>query len=307
MQIRRQLVLTGVLQGIGCRPTVYRLATRLGLAGWVINSTSGVRIEIEGSPQQCDAFEAALPAEIPFPGQIRTAAVRQVPSRGETAFRIEPSLEDRPGITPIPPDVAVCADCVQELFDPSNPRYLYPFITCTLCGPRFTVVRSFPYDRERTSMADFHMCPRCREEYGNPPDRRFHSQTNSCPACGPRLTLTDSDGIPLVGHRMALPDGPGSAADSSSSGEGLPHDDSPGVLPQAIQLLAEGKVLAIKGIGGFHLACDALNDQAVGALRLRKGRMEKPFAVMMPDLATVREFCRVGPVKKSCSGPLSRR
>jgi hydrogenase maturation protein HypF len=264
-RVRRHIVLTGVLQGIGCRPTVYRLASRLDLGGWVINTTSGVRIEIEGTAEQCDRFTGDLPAAIPFPGRIDTTTERAMQPLGESSFRIEASLEGERTITPIPPDVAICRECVDELLDPKDHRFLYPFITCTLCGPRFTVVRSFPYDRERTSMADFTMCSRCRKEYGTPHDRRFHSQTNSCPDCGPRLNLTDAAGDLIAGDPIL----------------------------QAIALLKQGQVLAIKGIGGFHLACDALNDDAVRLLRERKGRAEKPFAVMMPDVSTVRSYCAV--------------
>jgi len=270
-RIRNHIVLTGVLQGIGCRPTVFRLATRLGLVGWVVNSTSGVHIEIEGAPEQCRRFRDTLPQEIPAPGRIETIRYRDVAPLGETVFRIESSLQDKRSITPIPPDVATCDACVGELFQPSDPRYLYPFITCTLCGPRFTVVRAFPYDRERTSMADFTMCPRCLAEYHTPADRRFHSQTNSCPHCGPSLTLVDRDGTGLTGDPMV----------------------------ESIRLLKDGNILAIKGIGGFHLACDALNHDAVDRLRKRKGRMEKPFAVMMPDMATVRRFCRANGQEES--------
>ncbi len=265
-KVRKHIALTGILQGIGCRPTVYRLATRLSLAGWVINTSAGVHIEVEGTLEQCDRFARELPEAIPFPGRIDTTRVEDVAPLGEQNFHIKASLEGERSITPIPPDVAVCPECVEELFDPHNPRYLYPFITCTLCGPRFTVVRSFPYDRERTSMADFTMCPRCEREYESPEDRRFHSQTNSCPECGPRLVLTDRDGNAL---------------------------DKDPVLGTAA-LLKEGKTVAIKGIGGFHLACDALNEDAVNLLRERKGRAEKPFAVMMPDVETVRKYCSVG-------------
>ncbi|MEJ2716817.1 MAG: acylphosphatase, partial [Deltaproteobacteria bacterium] len=197
--VRKRMILTGVLQGIGFRPTVYRLATKLGLAGWVINSTNGVRIEIEGTPRQCRHFEKDLPDVIPFPGRIDSASVEDIEPRGESVFRIEASREERRLVTPIPPDVAVCPECVHELFDPENHRYLYPFITCTLCGPRFTVVRAFPYDRERTSMADFAMCPSCLREYESPHDRRFHSQTNSCTTCGPRLSIVDAMGNELDG------------------------------------------------------------------------------------------------------------
>ncbi|MGO9121953.1 MAG: carbamoyltransferase HypF [Desulfomonilaceae bacterium] len=263
--IRQHIVLTGVLQGIGFRPTVYRLATKLGLSGWVVNSSSGIHIEIEGSPGQCRRFMTDLPEMIPFPGRVEETDLSDVPVLGETGFRIEASLTGKRSITPIPPDVAVCPECLEELFDPDNSRYLYPFITCTLCGPRFTVVRSFPYDRERTSMADFVMCPECKNEYDDPMDRRFHSETNSCPTCGPSLRLTSVKGEPIAGDPIL----------------------------EAVRLLSQGKVLAIKGIGGFHLACDALNKAAVSLLRDRKGRAEKPFAVMMPNLVTVRRFCKL--------------
>ncbi|MGB6064107.1 MAG: carbamoyltransferase HypF [Desulfomonilaceae bacterium] len=265
-KVRKHIALTGILQGIGCRPTIYRLATRLDLVGWVVNTSAGVRIEVEGSPGQCDRFVRELPSEIPFPGRIDTTRVEDTPALGEEHFCIRASQGGERSITPIPPDVAICPACVEELFDSKNPRYLYPFITCTLCGPRFTVVRAFPYDRERTSMADFTMCPRCEREYHSPEDRRFHSQTNSCPECGPRLTLTDSDGSPIDGDPIVV----------------------------AASLLKEGKTVAIKGIGGFHLACDALNEDAVNRLRQRKGRIEKPFAVMMPDLETVQSYCSLG-------------
>jgi hydrogenase maturation protein HypF len=266
-RMRHHIVLTGVLQGIGCRPTVYRLATSLGLGGWVLNATSAVHIEIEGTPEQCLRFTQELPENIPLPGRIDDTEIWEIPPMGQSDFRIDTSLQEKRSLTPIPPDVAVCDRCMEELFQPSNPRYLYPFTTCTLCGPRFTVVRAFPYDRERTSMADFIMCPRCRAEYENPRDRRFHSQTNSCPDCGPRVSLTDPDGVVLAGDPLV----------------------------GAIRLLRQGKILAIKGIGGFHLACDALDPDAVARLRERKGRMEKPFAVMMPDMSTVRRFCKPNP------------
>jgi len=265
--VRKRMILTGILQGIGCRPSIYRLATRLGLNGWVINTTNGVILEVEGSLDQCLAFERELPATIPFPGRMDHNRVEEIAPQGERGFRIEVSQGGERTITPIPSDVAACPECVRELFDPQNPRFLYPFITCTLCGPRFTVVRSFPYDRERTSMADFTMCPRCEAEYRDPADRRFHSQTNSCPECGPSLTLTDPTGAPIDGDPVV----------------------------EAVCLLAQGKTVAIKGIGGFHLACDALNEEAVSRLRERKGREEKPFAVMMPDMETVGRCCMLGP------------
>lgn len=269
-RIRKHIILTGILQGIGCRPTVYRLATRLGLAGWVVNTTSGVRIEIEGTSDQCGCFLQELPDMIPFPGRIEHTKTHDVLPLGEVEFRIETSQEGERTMTPIPPDVAMCPECAREMLDPTNRRYLYPFTTCTLCGPRFTVVRSFPYDRERTSMADFTMCARCRQEYETPDDRRFHSQTNSCSECGPRLSIV------------------------SSSGERIEADP----VLEAARLLKRGHIVAIKGIGGFHLACDALREDAVRVLRDRKGRSEKPFAVMMPNLSTVRRYCRVNAVEE---------
>jgi hydrogenase maturation protein HypF len=264
-RVRKQLRLSGVLQGIGFRPTVYRLASGLNLAGWVTNTTNGVVIEIEGSPERCARFIVDLPDATPFPGKIHDLQCADINPVGESAFVIRASIETERAVTPIPPDVATCPDCVRELFDPSNHRYLYPFITCTLCGPRFTVVRSFPYDRERTSMADFTMCPECLREYGAPADRRFHSQTNSCPECGPKLSLLDATGRPVSGDPISV----------------------------VIELLGQGKIVAIKGVGGFHLACDALNEEAVRRMRERKGRAEKPFAVMARNLETARNYCRI--------------
>lgn len=270
-RVRKHIVLTGILQGIGCRPTVYRFALNLGLAGWVSNTATGVIIEIEGDSVQCDHFEQDLPSVIPFPGKIERMRVQDILPLGESEFRIYASIHGERSITPIPPDVAVCSECVTELMDRTNPRYLYPFITCTLCGPRFTVVRSFPYDRERTSMADFTMCPECEREYSTPNDRRFHSQTNSCPACGPRLSLTAPDGKPFDGDPIL----------------------------ESIKLLKRGKILGLKGIGGFHLACDASGERAVKLLRERKGRAEKPFAVMMPSLETVKQYCSMSEAEET--------
>ena len=262
---RKQLILKGTLQGIGFRPTVYRLATNHGLSGWVINTTEAVRIEIEGTDIQCEKFISELPGAIPPPGQIETFEVAEIDPIGGTGFNIQTSLATKREITPIPPDVAVCDMCVAELFDPHNRRHLYPFITCTLCGPRFSVVRSFPYDRERTSMADFVMCEECRSEYENPNDRRFHSQTNSCPKCGPKLSLLDCHGNRISGDPIL----------------------------ESIRLLKSGMVVAIKGIGGFHLAVDALNDVAAQRLRGRKGRAEKPFAVMASGVQEALAYCSI--------------
>jgi len=261
--VRRRIELTGILQGIGCRPTIYRIATSLQLTGWVKNTTHGVIVEIEGAPVRCDEFAGKLSAVLPAPGRIDSMKEYEMAPIGERRFRILPSSQGERTVTPIPPDVAVCPDCVKEFLDRANRRYLYPFTTCTVCGPRFTVVRSFPYDRETTSMADFKMCDDCLREYLSPRDRRFHSQTNCCPNCGPRLELIDTKGISIKGDPVV----------------------------EAIRLLGGGSILAVKGLGGFHLACDAHNEAAVLELRNRKGREEKPFAVMMPDLETVRQYC----------------
>ena len=282
--VRRQIILKGILQGIGFRPTVYRLATRHELAGWVINTTEAVRIEIEGTSCQCESFISELPGATPPPGQIQAFEILEKDPTGETSFRIQTSLETQREITPIPPDVAVCPECVSELFDPSDRRYLFPFVTCTLCGPRFTVVRSFPYDRERTSMADFEMCEDCATEYRDPDNRRFHSQTNSCPNCGPKLSLVDSTGKVVRGDSII----------------------------ECIRLLKLGQIVAIKGLGGFHLAVDARNNDAVQRLRALKGRPEKPFAVMSRDIEEARKYCEISfieagtPAVKRCANSFTQ-
>ncbi|MCL5126596.1 MAG: carbamoyltransferase HypF [Deltaproteobacteria bacterium] len=267
--VRKQIILKGILQGIGFRPTVYRLAMRHALSGWVINTTEAVRIEIEGPSSRCDCFIDELSGATPKSGHIDTIEIVEKPPLGENSFHIRTSQETQRDITPIPPDVAICPECSSELFDPKNRRYLFPFTTCTLCGPRFTVVRSFPYDRERTSMADFVMCDDCLAEYTNPADRRFHSQTNSCSKCGPTLSLVNYSGALIKGDPII----------------------------GCIKLLKEGKIVAIKGIGGFHLAVDALNNEAVKRLRDLKSRPEKPFAVMSRDITQARKFCEIDEIE----------
>lgn len=278
--VRRQITLKGTLQGIGFRPTVYRLARKHRLAGWVINTTEAVRIEIEGALSRCESFISELPEATPPPGQILAFEIFEKPPIGDTSFRIQTSLETQREIAPIPPDVATCPECVSELFDPNGRRYLFPFITCTLCGPRFTVVRSFPYDRERTSMADFEMCEDCATEYENPDNRRFHSQTNSCPNCGPKISLVDDAGKAVQGDPII----------------------------GCIKRLKQGQIVAIKGLGGFHLAVDALNNDAVRRLRDLKGRPEKPFAIMSRDIEEARKYCEIGSIEagilKSGAAPI---
>lgn len=278
--VRKHIMLKGILQGIGFRPTVYRLAIRYQLSGWVINTTDAVRIEIEGPSSQCERFIAELPGVTPAPGEIEAIEITDTAPVSDSSFQIRASMETRREITPIPPDVAICPQCAAELLDSKDRRYLFPFITCTLCGPRYSVVRSFPYDRERTSMADFTMCDECAAEYRDPNNRRFHSQTNSCSKCGPVLSLVDNEGQTIPGDPVI----------------------------ECITLLKQGKIVAIKGIGGFHLSVDALNNDAVQRLRDLKKRPEKPFAVMTRDIEEAQKFCQIdateAEVLKSTTAPI---
>ncbi len=262
---RKAIHVNGVVQGVGFRPFVYGLATRYGLVGWVRNTSAGVDIEIEGPPEMVAAFERDLTAKAPPLAVVESVTSHEVPPNGEGTFEILHS-EATGGISLISPDVAVCPDCLRELFDPGDRRYRYPFINCTNCGPRFTIIKALPYDRPQTTMRPFEMCPRCRAEYDDPADRRFHAQPNACPVCGPHVWL----------------EGPVAAGEE--------RDDA---MRRAAELLGEGAILAIKGLGGFHLACDATNPDAVARLRERKGRPHKPFAVMMDSLETVRRHCVV--------------
>ncbi|MBI5529070.1 MAG: carbamoyltransferase HypF [Deltaproteobacteria bacterium] len=256
--MRRRVVLRGVTQGVGFRPTVYRYARGFAVTGFVRNDSDGVTIEVEGEPCEVSRFEEGLAGAIPPLSRIDSREAADVPPAGGESFAIEASSEPRGGVPPIPADIATCPECFSELSDPQNRRSGYPFITCTLCGPRFTIVRSSPYDRERTSMKPFSMCPECAREYAEPGDRRFHSETNSCETCGPRLALLDPGGGTV---------GAGHAA-----------------VEAAAEKIAQGGIVAVKGMGGFHLACDARNESAIDELRRRKGRAEKPFAVMVRDV-----------------------
>lgn len=264
----RAVRVTGVVQGVGFRPFVHRLAVRHHLDGWVLNTSGEVQIELEGAPGALDAFLAALEREAPPLAQIERVAVAPRAVTGLSGFAIAAS-RDQPGHRqPVSPDVAVCAECEAELHNPADRRYGYPFITCTDCGPRFTVIESMPYDRARTSMAAFTQCAACRREYESPGDRRYHSETNSCPACGPRLWY-------------ALPDG---AARTVGVDE---------ALSAAALTLFTGGVVAVRGVGGFQLAVDATNPAAVAELRRRKHREAKPLAVMV---RTVEDAGRIGMV-----------
>ena len=261
------LRVTGVVQGVGFRPFVHRLAQRHGLAGWVRNASGDVRIWIEGAPDALEAFAKDLEGEAPPLARIaRVERARETP-RGLAEFFILESRAESGRRQAIPPDVALCAACEAELFDPANRRYRYPFITCTDCGPRFTVIEAMPYDRAATSMSAFQQCPACLAEYGDPGNRRHHSQTNSCPACGPTVWLERG------GQRV---------------GKG---DDA---IAAAARALQAGAIVAVRGLGGFHLAVDATNDVAVRRLRERKHRYGKPFAVMVRTVAAARAVAEVG-------------
>ncbi|ELS50910.1 carbamoyltransferase HypF [Streptomyces viridochromogenes] len=259
--VRRRITVRGTVQGVGFRPYVHRLASDLALAGFVSNTPNGVLIEVEGPPEGIARFCDRLAQEPPPLAAVTGIGVEHVPATGTVGpFTIRPS-EHSPGRTLLPPDTATCADCLGELADPADRRHRHPFVTCTHCGPRFTIATAMPYDRVATTMADFSMCAACATEYGDPGDRRFHAQPVACPDCGPRLRL-----VPAAGSDAR----PARDADA---------------LAAARALLAAGRIVAVKGIGGYHLACDATDDRAVAALRDRKERGGKPFAVMCADLA----------------------
>jgi len=266
MQVRKEIQVYGVVQGVGFRPYVYRLATDRNLGGNISNTPAGVTIEIQGLPELVDDFISRLPGEAPALAQITRVSVRQMPCQPDRRFEILPSRAGERSSALISPDVAVCEDCLRELFDPGDRRYLYPFINCTNCGPRFTIVRDIPYDRPLTSMSVFPMCDECRVEYKDPRNRRFHAQPNACWKCGPQLQLWNSQGLPSEGSNP---------------------------FAEAVERLQQGEIVAIKGLGGFHLAVDATNAESVDRLRRRKKRIEKPFAVMVRDLEAARQFCEI--------------
>jgi hydrogenase maturation protein HypF len=267
-----RLTVTGRVQGVGFRPSVYRLATAAGLAGGVRNTTEGVVIEVEGPAAAVEQFRTTLRDRMPPLVRIADIATQALPPEGRQGFVIWAS-ERAPGGRGalIPYDVAVCAACAAEVADPADRRHGYPFTNCTLCGPRYTIIESVPYDRPHTSMRPFTMCAACQAEYDDPSDRRYHAQPNACPSCGPSLTLADDAGRTLA--------------------------DRP--LEAARRLLAEGRIVAVRGVGGFHLAVDATNEGAVSRLRRRKGRGQKPFAVLVPDLAATERHACLSPAERA--------
>ncbi len=271
-----RIEVTGIVQGVGFRPFVHNLAGRHEIGGWVANDGRGVVIEAEGEKAAVAAFLAALRAEAPPLAVIGAVTATPLRPLGERGFAIRTSARADARTALISPDVATCADCRAEIADPLDRRCGYPFTNCTNCGPRYTIVEDVPYDRERTTMAAFAMCPACRAEYDDPANRRFHAQPNACPVCGPAYRLLDRDGRPLAGDPLA----------------------------ETRRLVAAGSVAAIKGIGGYHLACNALDAAAVEALRARKVREDKPFAIMAGSLAAVQARCLVAAAEEALlSGP----
>ncbi|HET8841078.1 MAG TPA: Sua5/YciO/YrdC/YwlC family protein, partial [Ktedonobacteraceae bacterium] len=273
---RRRIVVQGIVQGVGFRPFVYAQARRYALAGFVFNDSAGVTIEVEGASKLLEGFVWSLLHEAPPLARIDHMTSEVLAVRGEGDFAILSSqaagVEHQALISP---DTALCAECLRELFDPADRRYRYPFINCTNCGPRFTIIQDVPYDREKTTMAAFSLCPACQRDYEDPLNRRFHAQPNACPDCGPQLAFQNWTGR-----------GPG-------------EDTVAEPLAQAVYALAHGAILAIKGLGGYHLSCDALDDAAVKRLRQRKHREARPFAVMVPNLATASQICEVSAEEKA--------
>lgn len=282
---------TGIVQGVGMRPFVYREAMAHGICGWVLNAGDGVHIEAHAPADALDAFVAALSEHAPAAARVERVDVADLGSGGwsaadERGFRIVASQDQTAHTTLVSPDIATCDDCLRELFDPADRRYHYPFINCTNCGPRFTIIRSLPYDRAATSMDCFPMCPKCAAEYADPLDRRFHAQPDACFDCGPHITWRETG----VGNE------PGEAAASPAVGTTLETSDA--IIDRCVELLADGGIVAIKGLGGFHLACDASNEQAAAELRRRKRRSNKPLAVMVRGLDGAERLCHIDSVER---------
>lgn len=273
MTERRQFHIQGTVQGVGFRPFVYRLATTLELKGWVNNSPQGVNIELEGDPQMLDTFVSRLRQDAPALAMIQAVQEVKLPPLGYPHFEIRQSATDGHRTALILPDIATCADCLAEIVDPTNRRYRYPFTNCTHCGPRFSIIKSLPYDRPNTSMKHFKLCPICQAEYENPLDRRFHAQPNACPLCGPHLELWNAHGHILATHDAAL--------------------------RLAAEAIWQGQIVALKGLGGFQLLVDARDSIAVQRLRRLKHRPDKPLAVMFPSLESVLDCCDLSPVEKA--------
>ncbi|MFF5244720.1 carbamoyltransferase HypF [Streptosporangium sp. NPDC000095] len=304
-RVRVRIRIEGIVQGVGFRPHVHLLARRLNLSGWVGNDDRGVFVEVEGEPGDLERFRKGLRDQAPPLAAIDRLTATEIPVRGDRGFRIVASREGNHRFTLVSPDVATCDDCLSELFDPADRRHRHPFVNCTNCGPRFTIIRDVPYDRAATTMAGFAMCGECEREYLDPSDRRFHAQPICCPACGPVLRLLDG-GLRGASHARDPgggdsgdgPDPPGPNGGSHAHGPGTGHpgkrpDDGVDPIVAAVRVLRAGGVLAVKGLGGYHLAVDATDEEATRTLRSRKRREERPFAVMVPDLRTARALCEL--------------
>jgi hydrogenase maturation protein HypF len=255
-----------MVQGVGFRPFVYRLAHERKLTGWVCNTSGGVEIEVEGDEEVLSGFLTALRSEAPPRARVEAVKASYYPVEGETDFVIRKSRNQEGARQLISPDIATCEDCKQEIFSPQNRRFSYPFTNCTNCGPRFTIIEDIPYDRAKTTMDEFVMCPQCQSEYDDPLDRRFHAQPNACSACGPTLELVDRHGLSI-------------------------NCDDP--IETVGRLLREGNIIAVKGLGGFHLVCDATDAAIVALLRERKRRPAKPLAVMIGTMQEIEEYCSI--------------
>ena len=267
MKIRKNIIIKGIVQGVGFRPFIHKLVQNYNLSGWVLNSNQGVEMDIEGKTEELNNFINDIKKKLPPLARIEKIEVNQLPLIGYKGFNIKKSIvKEEDGFVLVSPDISICKDCLQELFDPHNQRFRYPFINCTNCGPRFTIIKDIPYDRGKTTMNNFKMCSLCQSEYDDIEDRRYHAQPNACADCGPQVSLYQ--------NKRKL--------------EGIDP------IEKAVKLLKEGKIGAIKGLGGFHLACDATNNKAVARLRRLKNREAKPFGIMSFNLEKIKQYCKLG-------------
>jgi hydrogenase maturation protein HypF len=272
--VRFQITVKGIVQGVGFRPFIYRLARRYRLGGWVLNTGDSVCIEIEGEQREASEFLNSLQDEKPPLAQLTEVSVAVCQIKGEVEFFIKDSLPSEGQVPMISPDMATCPDCRRDILNSNDRHFRYPFTNCTNCGPRYTIIKNMPYDRISTTMSEFPMCPLCQKEYDNPHNRRFHAQPNACPICGPNYRLV------------------------SRSITEVPIPEGSDVFLETKRFIAEGKIVAIKGLGGYHLVCDASNPLAVELLRSRKIREDKPFAVMCGSLEAIKQQCVVSHVEK---------
>lgn len=270
MTIRKKIIVTGIVQGVGFRPFIYNLAKSFGLVGWVFNSLDGVEIEVEGSQEKVNEFIKQIPLKKPTISKVDNVSAEIIPTINDKTFEITFSETASQNQTIVPHDLATCDDCAKEIFDKNNRRYLYPFTNCTNCGPRFTIVKDLPYDRKYTSMKDFKMCAKCQKEYDDPADRRFHAQPNACSICGPKVWLEFDN-------------------------KKYENDKA---ITKSAKLIKQGKIIALKSIGGFQFACDSQNFSAVKNLRTRKNRPDKPFALMVSDIKMAEKFCHINNKEK---------